>query len=111
MTLAEHNDWRDWSDWDRALASREPIISPAWSPDGKALAYVSFESGKAVVWSQDVSSGERRAIANFRDGTIDNCTNDSIRSPPLDPAGWTLSMKTSFMVITRKSFCPSPASS
>ena len=32
-----------------ALASPEPIISPAWSPNGKELAYVSFESQKAVV--------------------------------------------------------------
>ncbi len=32
-----------------ALNSPEPIISPAWSPDGKELAYVSFEAQKAVV--------------------------------------------------------------
>lgn len=49
-----------------ALNSPEPIISPAWSPDGKEVAYVSFESQKAVVYAQDVSSGKRRAIANFR---------------------------------------------
>lgn len=49
-----------------ALASPEPIISPAWSPDGRELAYVSFESQKAVVWVQDVASGKRRAVANFR---------------------------------------------
>lgn len=49
-----------------ALQSPEPIISPAWSPDGKELAYVSFESQKAVVWVQDLSTGERRAVANFR---------------------------------------------
>jgi TolB protein len=35
-----------------ALASAEPIISPAWSPDGRELAYVSFETQKAVVWVQ-----------------------------------------------------------
>ncbi len=33
-----------------ALTSPEPIISPAWSPDGRELAYVSFETQKAVVW-------------------------------------------------------------
>jgi TolB protein len=49
-----------------ALNSPEPIISPAWSPDGKELAYVSFESQKAVVYTQEVASGKRRAIANFR---------------------------------------------
>jgi TolB protein len=49
-----------------ALSSPDPIISPAWSPDGRELAYVSFESQKAVVWVQDVSSGQRRSIANFR---------------------------------------------
>ena len=49
-----------------ALASADPIISPAWSPDGKALAYVSFEGQKAAVWVQDVASGQRRLIANFR---------------------------------------------
>ena len=49
-----------------ALASNEPIISPAWSPDGRHLAYVSFETQKAVVWVQDLASGERRMLANFR---------------------------------------------
>jgi TolB protein len=49
-----------------ALASAEPIISPAWSPNGKELAYVSFESQKAVVWLQEVASGQRRMLANFR---------------------------------------------
>jgi TolB protein len=49
-----------------ALNSPEPIISPAWSPDGRELAYVSFESQKAVVYAQEVMSGKRRPIANFR---------------------------------------------
>ncbi len=49
-----------------ALTSPEPIISPAWSPDGRELAYVSFETQKAVVWIQDLSTGARRQIANFR---------------------------------------------
>jgi len=49
-----------------ALASPEPIISPAWAPNGQEVAYVSFESQKAVVYAQDIGSGKRRAIANFR---------------------------------------------
>jgi TolB protein len=49
-----------------ALASPEPIISPAWSPEGRRLAYVSFETQKAVVWVQDLTTGERRMLANFR---------------------------------------------
>jgi TolB protein len=49
-----------------ALTSNDPIISPAWAPDGRELAYVSFESQKAVVWVQDVLSGKRQAVANFR---------------------------------------------
>ncbi|NUZ05308.1 Tol-Pal system protein TolB [Schlegelella sp. ID0723] len=49
-----------------ALNSAEPIISPAWSPNGRELAYVSFEKQKAVVYTQDVGSGARRAIADFK---------------------------------------------
>ncbi len=49
-----------------ALNSTEPIISPAWAPDGRELAYVSFESQKAVVWVQNVATGQRRVVANFR---------------------------------------------
>jgi TolB protein len=49
-----------------ALNSGQPIISPAWSPNGKELAYVSFERQKAVVFVHDVASGERRPLADFR---------------------------------------------
>ncbi|WP_439126707.1 Tol-Pal system beta propeller repeat protein TolB [Ramlibacter humi] len=49
-----------------ALASPEPIISPAWSANGAQLAYVSFESRKPVVYVHDVASGRRRLLANFR---------------------------------------------
>ena len=49
-----------------ALASPEPIISPAWSPNGAQLAYVSFESRKPVIYAHDVASGKRRLLANFR---------------------------------------------
>ena len=47
------------------LKSNEPIISPSWSPDSKKVAYVSFESGMAKVYIQDIASGERElAIKN-----------------------------------------------
>lgn len=49
-----------------ALNSPEPIISPAWSPDGRDVAYVSFESQKAVIYVQEVQSGKRRVVANFK---------------------------------------------
>ena len=49
-----------------ALSSHEPIISPAWSPSGGQIAYVSFESRKPVVYVHDVATGRRRLIANFR---------------------------------------------
>jgi TolB protein len=49
-----------------ALRSREPIMSPAWSPDGGQLAYVSFETGKPVVYVHALATGQRRAVASFR---------------------------------------------
>ena len=42
--------------------SVEPIISPAWSPDGIRLAYVSFEGRKPSVYVQNVSTGERALL-------------------------------------------------
>jgi TolB protein len=49
-----------------ALASREPIMSPSWSPDGTRLAYVSFENKKPVVYVHSLVSGQRQAVANFK---------------------------------------------
>ncbi|NJM32814.1 MAG: Tol-Pal system protein TolB [Limnobacter sp.] len=49
-----------------ALASKEPIISPSWSPDGSQLAYVSFETRKPVVFVHTLATGKRRAVANYR---------------------------------------------
>src|SRR5574343_264286 len=44
----------------------QPIISPAWSPDGSKLAYVSFEKSKPVIFEQTLKTGARRAVASFR---------------------------------------------
>lgn len=49
-----------------ALRSKEPIISVTWSPDGRRLAYVSFETGKPVVFTHDIATGARKAVANFK---------------------------------------------
>ncbi|MDO5531014.1 Tol-Pal system beta propeller repeat protein TolB [Sutterella sp.] len=49
-----------------ALSSPEPIISPAWSPDGRRLAYVSFENRKPIVFVHELSTGARRPVAAFR---------------------------------------------
>src|SRR5688572_12491321 len=66
-----------------ALASGEPIISPAWSANGAQLAYVSFESRKPVVYVHEVASGKRRLIANFR---------GSNSAPAWSPDGRTLAV-------------------
>ncbi len=63
--------------------SLDPIISPAWSPDGRQLAYVSFESQKAVVWVQDTASGRRRKLADFP---------GSNSAPAWSPDGQTLAL-------------------
>ena len=47
-----------------ALASKEPIISPVWSPDGKKVAYVSFESRKPVIYVHELATGRRVILSN-----------------------------------------------
>ena len=49
-----------------ALKSKEPIISPVWSPDGARLAYVSFENKKPVVYVHSLATGQRIVVANFK---------------------------------------------
>jgi len=48
------------------LAQNEPIMSPSWSPDGSHLAYVSFETGHAVVFVQSLYTNQRKVLADFR---------------------------------------------
>jgi TolB protein len=43
--------------------SPEPLMSPAWSPDGQSLAYVSFESKNAAIYVQTLRTGERRRVS------------------------------------------------
>ena len=47
-----------------ALSSTEPIISPSWSPDGKRVAYVSFESKKPVIYIHELATGKRIILSN-----------------------------------------------
>ncbi|MBT4571609.1 MAG: Tol-Pal system protein TolB [Nitrosomonadales bacterium] len=48
------------------LDSKMPIISPRWSPDGKNIAYVSFEKQKPIIYIQEIATGKRRLLANFK---------------------------------------------
>lgn len=47
------------------LVSSHPIMSPTWTPNGKQLAYVSFENDEAAIYLQDLSSGHRRLVSRF----------------------------------------------
>lgn len=46
------------------LNSNEPIMSPAWTPDGRELAYVSFEGHRAAIYLQNLASGKRYKISS-----------------------------------------------
>ena len=47
------------------LDSARPVMSPAWSPDGKKLAYVSFESERPRIFIQEIATGAREEIVSF----------------------------------------------
>ncbi|MEL6710196.1 MAG: Tol-Pal system beta propeller repeat protein TolB [Pseudomonadota bacterium] len=47
------------------VTSREPLMSPAWSPDGQQLAYVAFQRGRSMIWVQNIATSERRKIAAY----------------------------------------------
>jgi TolB protein len=71
------------SDWDGqnhqvALRSKEPLMSLSYSPDNTRLAYVSFESRKAVIYVHDLVTGARKAVANYR---------SSNSAPSFSPSG------------------------
>jgi TolB protein len=48
------------------VSSKEPLMSPSWSPDGRRLAYVSFENGRPSIWIQEVFTGKREKITSFK---------------------------------------------
>ncbi|HEX4329353.1 MAG TPA: Tol-Pal system beta propeller repeat protein TolB [Burkholderiales bacterium] len=66
-----------------ALTSREPIISPEWSPDGSKLAYVSFENRKPQVWVHEIYTSRRTLVSNSK---------GSNSAPAWSPDGRTLAV-------------------
>jgi TolB protein len=48
------------------LTSKQPLMSPSWSPDGDQVAYVSFEKKTAEIYVQEVVTGSRRKLASFK---------------------------------------------
>ncbi len=48
------------------LRSKQPLLSPSWSPDAKTVAYVSFETGRAAIFMQNIATGKRTQLTNFQ---------------------------------------------
>ena len=68
------------------LVSNEPIISPKWSPDGKRIAYVSFQNKKPIIYVQNVEVPKQNVVANFK---------GSNSAPAWSPDGRTLAVSLS----------------
>lgn len=47
------------------LESTAPVLSPSWSPDGRSLAYVSFEEQRPRIYIQDLATGQRSMVSSF----------------------------------------------
>ncbi len=48
------------------LKSSEPILSPSWAPDGKHIAYVSYEKTRPAIYMQNVITGKKRQLTHFK---------------------------------------------
>ncbi len=62
LMVADADGWNPQS----VVRSSEPLLSPSWSPDGRKLAYVSFERGNSSIYIQDITTGARQLLAAFR---------------------------------------------
>lgn len=47
------------------LTSTQPIMSPAWSHDGKRIAYVSFEKIMPRIYIQTIANGQRECVSDY----------------------------------------------
>lgn len=47
------------------VKSKEPIMSPSWSPNGRQLSFVSFEKNRAEIYLIDVATGRRELLSKF----------------------------------------------
>jgi len=48
------------------LESKQPILSPSWSPDGKQVVYVSYETGRPAIFRQEIATQVREQLTNFK---------------------------------------------
>jgi len=62
LMVADSDGWNPQT----VVKSREPLLSPAWSPDGRKLAYVSFERGNGSIYIQEIATGAREVVASYR---------------------------------------------
>lgn len=47
------------------LQSKQPLMSPSWSPDGQKIAYVSFQNGQAEIYVMNIYTGKSERITSF----------------------------------------------
>ena len=62
LMVADADGWNPQT----VVRSNEPLLSPSWSPDGRRVAYVSFERGNSSIFIQDISTGARELVASYR---------------------------------------------
>ena len=62
LMVADSDGWNPQT----VVRSGEPLMSPSWSPDGRKLAYVSFERGNSAIYIQEIATGARELVTSFR---------------------------------------------